>query len=62
MGALEACSKILYHQFSLIEMGWYLVSRITDMIFFLDNFDVNFLNCVNRFVLALIITIIIIYL
>ena len=33
------------------------MSRITDMIFFLDNFDVNFSNCVNRFVLALIITI-----
>ena len=38
------------------------MSRITVKIFFLDNFDVNFLHCVNHFVLALIITIIIIYL
>ena len=44
-----------------------LVSRITrifEMTFSLDNFDVNFLHClcVNRFVSALTITIIIIYL
>ena len=37
------------------------ITRISDMTFFLDNFDVNFLHClcVNRFVSSIITTIII---
>ena len=67
---VKKCSGSLFqnsqHQFLLIEIEWYLVPRMTkifDMIlfFFRDNFDVNFLHrlCVNRSMLALIITIII---